>query len=303
VVIAGCGFLGEAAAGFFYGSGWEVLGLCATPESAARAESRMFQVLAADMTGDLAKIPERWLAPDLLIHCASSGRGGADAYRAIYRDGLENALGFFHPGRVIFTSSTSVYAQADGSWVDEDSPTKPGRETGAVLLEAERIALQAGGTVARLSGIYGPGRSVFLRKFLDGSATWEAGAARWVNQIHRDDAARALVRLADGAVVPGVYNVCDSTPATRREVYSWIAAALGKPLPPAGPPEVDGKREQTNKRVRNAKLRATGWQPEFFSYAAAISGILGSPANESFRCSASGKGPAAIGTCGPGSPE
>jgi len=275
VVIAGCGFLGEAAALFFCAGGSEVLGLCATPESAARMAFRPFDVLAADITGDLSKIPDCRKAPDILIHCASSGGGGPDAYRAIYRNGLGHLIEFFRPKRVIFTSSTSVYAQTDGSWVDEESPTLPARETGAILLEAEKIALQAGGVVARLSGIYGPGRSVLLRKFLDGSSVLEAGGSRWINQIHRDDAGRALVRLADASVAPGIYNVSDNTPATQREVDSWIAAALRKPLSPEGPADIDRKRGWTNKRVNNAKLRSTGWQPDFPSYADAIPLLTG----------------------------
>ncbi len=277
MVIAGCGFLGEAAAGFFYRDGREVLALCATPESAVRLVSRPFKVLAADITGALSGISDRWIAPDILIHCASSGRGGGGAYRAIYRDGLVNLIAFFQPKRVLFTGSTSVYGQTDGSRVDEVSPTRPVRETGAILLEAEKIALQSGGIVARLAGIYGPGRSVLLRKFLEGAATLEAGGARWINQIHRDDAARALVRLADRCAAPGIYNVCDNTPSTQRDVYSWIAAALEKPLPPEGPPDFNGKRGYTNKRVCNAKLRTTGWQPDFPSFADAIPGLLDQP--------------------------
>ena len=278
MVIAGCGFLGEAAAVFFCDGGWGVLCLCATAGSAARLASHPFEIRATDITGSLAGISDDWIGAEALIHCASSSHGGADAYQAIYRDGLANLIEAFRPKRVIFTGSTSVYGQTDGSWVDEDSPARPGSATGGVLLEAERIALQAGGSVARLSGLYGPGRSVLLHKFLDGSATLENGGSRWINQIHRDDAARALVKLADQAVPPGIYNVCDNTPATQRDVYSWISEALRKPLPPVGPSSLSRKRAWTNKRVGNAKLRATGWQPDFPAYANAIPGLLDRPA-------------------------
>lgn len=274
MVIAGCGFLGEAAAVLFSESGWDTLGLCATKESSSRLTGRTFEVRMADITGDLSKIPSKWKNPEVLIHCASSKRGGADAYRAIYRDGLERLIACFQPGRVIFTGSTSVYAQCDGSPVDENSQTIPGRETGEILLEAERRALEAGGIVARLAGLYGPGRSIFLHKFLDGTAILESGGSRWINQIHRDDAAHALKRLADDAVVPGIYNVSDNTPATQREVYSWIAKALDKPLPREGLPDLNRKRGWTSKRVSNAKLRGIGWNPKFPSYANALPGLL-----------------------------
>ncbi len=274
VVFAGCGFLGEAAAGLFLGAGWRVLGLCATAESAARRAGGAFPLAAVDITKKLV-VPGGWESPDLLVHCASSRRGGAEEYRAVYRDGMENLLDVFAPARVIFTGSTSVYAQSDGSLVTEESPAEPGRETGRILLEAEAIALRAGGTVARLSGIYGPGRSVLLRKFLDGTARLEDGGGRWINQIHRDDAATALLRLAAGDVARGIYNVCDDTPCTQREVYTWISGFLGQPLPPDGPADPGRKRGLTSKRVNNDKLRATGWSPAFPSFREALPGLVG----------------------------
>jgi len=274
VVIAGCGFLGEAAAFLFSESGSRVLGLCATETTEARLKGKPFEVRAANITGSLAGIPQEWKQPDLLVHCASSGRGGADEYRAIYRDGLSNLLEFFTPRRVIFTSSTSVYAQESGEWVDERSPTEPARETGRILLEAEALALAAGGVVARLAGLYGPGRSLYLRKFLEGSAVLEEDGARWTNQIHRDDAARALISLAASAVPPDLFNVCDDSPATQRDLYGWIAGFLDRPLPPEGPRDPDRKRGWTSKRVSNAKMRSIGWSPRFASYADALPWLM-----------------------------
>ena len=203
---------------------------------------------------------------DVVVHCASSKGGGADGYRRVYRDGIRNLVAAFPGARVIFTGSTSVYGQADGSAVDEMSETAPDRETGRVLLEAERIVLEAGGLVARLAGIYGPGRSVLMRKFLEGTAVLEDGGGRWINQIHRDDAARALVHLATSPVEAGIYNVADDSPATQREVYGWLAEFFERGLPPGGPSNPNRKRGASDKRVMNAKLRATGWSPDFPSY-------------------------------------
>ncbi len=267
VVIAGCGYLGEAAAGFFLSAGWRVCGLCGSEESVRRLEGFPFPVLARDISQPLGEVGE-WRQPDLLIHCASSGRGGEEVYRAVYLEGLKNLIAAYDPRRVLFTGSTSVYAQVDGGVVMEDSEAEPDRATGRILLEAEGVVLAAGGTVARLSGIYGPGRSVLLRKFLEGTAVLEAGGGRWINQIHRDDAARALVALADAPA--GIYNVSDNTPATQREVYGWIAGQLGRPLPPEGPADTARKRGWTSKRVDNAKLRATGWLPVYPSYRDAL---------------------------------
>lgn len=273
VVLAGCGFLGEVAAGLFFENGWQVLGLCATEGTAARLASLPFPVRVADISKPLAA-PEGWSAPDLLIHCASSGGGDADDYRAVYRDGLENLNTAFAPGRVIFTGSTSVYDQQNGEVVDENSPTEPLRETAKVLLEAEAVALRLGGIVARLGGIYGPGRSMFLRKFAEGSAVVEAGGERFLNLIHRDDAARALLRLADPQVSAGVYNVCDNHPPTQRELYGWISEFLGKTMPPDGPVDPHRKRGLNNKRVSNQKLRSTGWSPEFPSFREALPSLV-----------------------------
>jgi nucleoside-diphosphate-sugar epimerase len=284
VVIAGCGFLGEAAAFLFSESGSHVLGLCSTRETAGRLANRPFEVRATDIAGSLSSIPKPWKTPDLLIHCASSRGGDADAYRAVYRDGLSNLMNFFEPRRVIFTGSTSVYAQENGEWVDENSPTKPSRETGRILLETEALALCAGGIVARLAGIYGPGRSVFLRKFLEGSAVLEGEGSRWINQIHRDDAARALAFLANPTVQAGIYNVCDDSPVTQRDICGWIAEFLDKPPPPDGPHDRNRKRGWTSKRVSNAKLRSNGWAPRFPSFRQALPSLAADPPQPGALC-------------------
>ncbi len=269
VIIAGCGFLGEAAADLFSGIGWSVLGLCASAESAARLAGKSYSVRVTDISQPFL-VESHWHGADVLIHCASSGRGGAAAYRAVYLDGLLNAITAIQPRRTLFTGSTSVYAQSDGSIVDETSETSPDRETGQILLDAEGVALASGGYAARLSGLYGPGRSVLMRKFLAGEAVLEGDGARWINQIHRDDAARAIVHLFTQRAGPGIYNVSDNTPAPQRDVYQWLADYFHRPLPPAGPPNPDRKRGLTSKRVSNQKLRRTGWQPAFASFREAI---------------------------------
>lgn len=274
MILAGCGFLGEAAAFLFRTQGAAVLGLTAGAESAARLREKGLAAMACDISRPF-EAPEAWREPDVVIHAASSGRGGADAYRAVYRDGLRNLIDAFQPRRVVFTGSTSVYAQTDESWVEESAAAEPDRETGRVLLEAEALALaHPYGAVARLAGIYGPGRSVLLRKFLEGSAVLEDGGRRWINQIHRDDAAAALVFLANESTAPGIYNVCDDTPVRQREVYGWLAEFFEKPLPPAGPADLARKRGWTSKRVSNAKLRGCGWAPRFPDYRSALPGLV-----------------------------
>jgi len=177
---------------------------------------------------------------------------------------------------MIFTSSTSVYPQIDGSWVNEDSSADPDKETGSILRETENETLASGGTVVRLAGIYGPARSVLLRNFLTGNAVIDVRTenpitpdGRWVNQIHRDDAARALFKLLAEADFPAqgrIFNVVDSTPMLQRSIYLELARRFGRPLPPEAAPDASRKRGWTHKRVDASRLRALGWEPQFPSW-------------------------------------
>ncbi len=272
IIIAGCGFVGLAAARTFHDAGWEVLGLTHSAESAAALKGEPFPVAACDISDATAvrAFGARFGgAPDAVIHCASSGRGGADAYRSVYLEGARNLLAAFAPGRLLFTSSTSVYAQTDGSVATEESLSEPPRETGRLLRETEELVLASGGIVARLAGIYGPGRSVLLRKFFSGEAVIEGDGMRFVNQVHRDDIASALRVLIEKRAA-GIYNVSDDAPMPQREIYTWLAERFARHLPPSGPIDPNRKRGWTSKRVSNAKLRALGWTPQFPSFFDAV---------------------------------
>ena len=266
VLIAGCGFVGLATARLFLERGWEVIGLTHSEESAAKLAAEALPVFACDIAEHAAVEAQAHLGPfDAIVHCASSGRGGAEQYRRVYLEGARNLAAVFAPASLLFTSSTSVYAQTDGGWVTEDSPAVPDRETGRLLRETEDFVLSQKGIVARLAGIYGPGRSVLLRKFFDGTALIEGDGTKWINQAHRDDIAAAIVHLVH-ARVHGVFNINDDRPLSQRELYSWLAERSHRPLPPSGPIDPNRKRGWTNKRVSNAKLRALGWAPQFPSF-------------------------------------
>jgi nucleoside-diphosphate-sugar epimerase len=137
--------------------------------------------------------------------------------------------------------------------------------------------------VVRLAGIYGPGRSVLLLNFLNGLAAIDVRTeppatpdGRWVNQIHRDDAAGAVLHLLehpDGGVFHGgLYNVSDRTPLLQREIYERLAVRFGRVLPPEAVPETGRKRGWTHKRVSSARLRGTGWEPRYASWFDALDG-------------------------------
>lgn len=271
VVVLGCGFVGARAARLFVAAGWEVTGVTRSAESAAGLAGEPFRVLPCDITDaeQLAGVKELQGA-DAVISAVSAGRGGEETYRAVYLKGLENAIARLDPGRVLFVSSTSVYAQNDGSWVTEESPAEPHPATSRILREAEEVALARGGIVARLAGIYGPGRSVLLRKFIEKSAVIEGDGGRHINQIHADDAARALFHLIVRDLPAGIYNVADDAPLTQLACYQWLAAHLGRPLPERGPVETARKRGITNKRVSNSKLRLMGWTLRYRSFQEAV---------------------------------
>jgi nucleoside-diphosphate-sugar epimerase len=208
---------------------------------------------------------------DAVVHCASSRGGDAETYHRIYLDGARNLVERFPASKLLFTSSTSVYAQRDGSWVTEESETKPLRETSRILLETERVVLNSGGIVARLAGIYGPGRSALLSKFLEGTAIIDSENDRFVNQTHRDDIANALFLLMNQEA-PGaqIYNVVDDQPILQSECYRWLAQRLNRALPPIGTSKQQPKRGDSNKRVSNAKLRRLGWTPRYPTFADAM---------------------------------
>ena len=274
VLIVGCGFVGEATANLFYANGWEVTGWTHSEESAARLNvEKPYSVTAHDITDanhvfSAAQQFPGGNKPDALVDCVSTGRGGGpEQYRRVYLDGARHLTAAFRPTRFVYTGSTSVYAQTNGEMVDEKSLTLPDRETGRILLETEATVLAApGGMVARLAGIYGPGRSVLLKKFLAGEAIIEGDGSRWLNQIHRDDAATALFHLAQADSPPGVYNIPDGTPLTQLALYRGLATQFGRPLPLSGPEDRGRKRGWTSKRVSNARMRSLGWQPRYPSF-------------------------------------
>jgi nucleoside-diphosphate-sugar epimerase len=206
---------------------------------------------------------------DVLVYAAAADRGDDAAYRAAYVDGLRNAIAALArraeaPRRVFFTSSTAVYAQRSGEWVDETSPTEPTQFRGMRMLEAERELLASGmpATVLRLGGIYGPGRTRLVERVRSGRAWIHPGPPRYTNRIHRDDAVGALCHLAAlalaGEPLAPIYLAVDDEPADEAVVLRWLADRLGVSLPP--PPPGQGEGSEPNRRCRNARLRAAGYR-------------------------------------------
>jgi nucleoside-diphosphate-sugar epimerase len=267
VLIAGCGYLGEATADLFFARGWEVEGWTRSAEAAQKLSAKSYAVQTVDVS-DETQIAARKNEFDVVIHCASTRGGDVDLYRQIYLDGVRNLLSRFTGSAILFVSSTSVYAQTGGEWVTEESAAEPKHETGRILRETEQLAIDHNGIVARLAGIYGSRRSYLLKSFLAGEAVVDPQNDRFINQIHRDDAASALVLLLDRQSPRGeIFNVVDDQPILRSECYRWLATKLNRPLPPAGKSKSKRKRGESNKRVSNAKLRGLGWEPRYPTFA------------------------------------
>ncbi len=286
ILIAGCGYVGQALARAAQAQGFAVMGITRSVDSAAALSNGGIPCTAADLSevSSLALVAQQLAGRDVrIVHCAAGGKGGGpDAYRKVYLEGLQHLLmAFPAASRVLFTSSSSVYPQIDGSVVTETSAAAPERGTGLVLRETENITRNACGCVLRLAGIYGPGRSVLLRNFLDGTSTvdvrTEAPATpdgRWVNQIHRDDAAAAMLHLLTslpGSAFHGaLFNAADSCPMLQRTLYTALSERFALPMPPDALPDFGRKRGWTNKRVSNAALLAAGWSPRFPSWLDAL---------------------------------
>lgn len=270
VVVAGCGYLGSELARQFAEGGDYVIGLVKSLEGAQAPDG--VELLACDLTSRQsvdAMAAAVGQPVDVVVHCASTRGGDAEAYHNVYVRGADNLIEALSPKRFVFTSSTSVYGQSDGSNVDELSATIPLRPTGDVLLEGEGVAIESGGFAVRLAGLYGPDRSVVLKKFFNGSATIDEGVERIINQIHRDDAAAAIVHLVNHEA-RGVFNVVDDSQITQRALYSLLALHFDRPMPGEATRSLGKRRGWTNKAVSNGKLRATGWHPQYSTFMNAV---------------------------------
>jgi len=256
VLIAGCGYVGSALGARLAAEGHEVLGLRRRagplPAGVVPVEADLRDAAA------LAALPEPFDA----VVCAAAPAGRDDAaYRAVYVDGVAALLGALRCGRFVLTSSTSVYGQDAGEWVDEASPTQPGCFRGRRVLEGEALvrARHPGGCVLRLGGIYGPGRTRLLAAARAGRLATRAGAPHYTNRIHRDDAAGALAHLLSLARPAPVYVGVDCDPAPEAELHRWLAERVGAP-PPGSRDAADAGR---GKRCSNRLLLASGYRFRF----------------------------------------
>jgi nucleoside-diphosphate-sugar epimerase len=268
VVVLGCGYVGLELGQQLRTEGHDVVGVRRSESGLVAVADAGLDPVRADVTDPetLADVPDA----DWLVFAASSGGRGADAARRVFVDGLGNAIDEFAsrespPERLVYTSSTGVYGDHGGDWVDEDTPLDPTTEKTRVLAEAEEVALSAplDSTVARFAGLYGPDR-YRLERYLEGPVT-----EGYLNMVHRDDAAGA-VRFALEEGVDGVLVVVDDEPVSKWAFADWLADECG-----VDPPEKRTKEERlavgdlseaarrrilTSKRCSNERLGALGYE-------------------------------------------
>ncbi len=269
ILILGCGYVGVALGAALGEDGHLVWGMRRNPENLPEA----IKPLAADVHDkDLSDFLPEGL--DFIFYTLSSGGGGEAGYQAAYADGPQNLIKALDmkgekPKRIFFTSSTAVYPQTDGGWVDEESPTQPTYYSGRILLEGERAFLSSDhpATILRLAGIYGPNRTRLIDSVRAGRAEHHTGPPRFTNRIHRDDCAGTLIHLMKMATPDEIYIGVDDEPADRRAVLNWLAEQLGVPHPrETKTSEAESARAMTNKRCSNARLKATGYRFVYPSY-------------------------------------
>jgi nucleoside-diphosphate-sugar epimerase len=296
VLIVGCGYVGIPLGAELVKQGHEVFGLRRSTGAEPDFKSAGIKPLTADITKaeQLAQLPGGY---DWVVNCVSASGGGAEEYREVYLKGTRNLIEWLRaapPKKFVYTSSTSVYGQDDGSLVKESSPTRPAAETAKILVETELVLLEAvragapgkdgpltpalspsegergnprqlsgnQGTrfpavILRLAGIYGPDRGYWLKQYMKNEARIEGNGARILNMIHRDDAAGAIIAALKSGRPGEVYNAVDDEPVSQLGFFQWLSGPLGKELPPSVPEDAETvrKRGVTNKKVSNRRLR------------------------------------------------
>lgn len=276
VMIAGCGDVGSRLAVRLRDAGWQVYGM-------RRTVSELPEGILP-VAGDLHEpgCPDQWPQGELdyLVYSAAASQHDEPGYRQAYIDGLRHVLGWLQsrgqrPKRLLFVSSSGVYAQSDGEWIDETSPAQAQSYSGRVMCEAEQVAWSSDipATVVRLTGIYGPGREWLLKQVRMGYRV-SVEPPLYGNRIHADDAAGLLAFLLQaesaGERLDDCYIGVDDEPASLHEVVGWLRQRLGV----EHWAQESAVRRSGSKRCSNARARALGWSPQYPSYREGYAAVL-----------------------------
>lgn len=288
VLLAGCGDLGLRVARRLLARGDEVWALRRHPP---------VDVTHTDHAGqDRARIDAapsnaiRWVQGDLtrpetlsalprnitqVVYLPAPDARDPEIYRALFLAGLPVLLAALNNSmlqRVVLVSSTAVYGEHHGEWIDEATPAAPIGFNGHILLDTERwLAAQSWPSISlRLAGLYGPGRLQLLDRLRSKSARAPQQPPHWANRIHVDDAASAIVHLLNLPQPHPLYVGADNTPLPLHALYSHLAALIDAPPPAVGP----APARIGSKRLSNARLRNSGWTPQWPDARAGYAALL-----------------------------
>lgn len=276
LMIAGCGDVGGRLGQQLSAAGWTVYGL----RRSVALLPQVIRPVAGDLHADAC--PAAWPSEplDYLVYCAAATDHDEAGYHAAYVDGLRRVLDWLaqqgqRPKRLLFVSSSGVYGQQLGEWVDEQSPAEAGSYSGRIMREAEQLALNSGlpASLVRLTGLYGPGREWLLKQVRQGYRV-VSEPPLYGNRIHVDDAAGLLAYLlqadARGVELDDCYIGVDDQPAPLYDVVAW----LREQLEISHWSDDSTVRRSGSKRCSNARARALGWTPQYPSYREGYRAIL-----------------------------
>jgi len=262
ILIIGCGAIGTQVAHVLSNKGHHVTGLKRNPPEKDDGKINYF---TADITSptDLQDLTTDF---DVLYFIVSPDGRNEESYHDIYETGLTNLLNKFSLAgsnpHWIFVSSTSVYSQSQGEWVDEDSIAQPENATSQLIRQAEQklMDLEPNNIVVRFSGIYGPGREYLLRMAMQVPAI-QQNPPYYTNRIHQQDCIGVLAFLLErrlaGVALEQCYLASDDDPAPMWDVMSWLAEHMNC-QPPAV--KTGGTDCVMNKRCKNQRLKALGYK-------------------------------------------
>lgn len=259
VLIAGCGDVGLRVACRLLARGDQVWAL----RRRASDDASGIQWLQGDLTRPetLRDLPDRI---EQLVYMPAPGARDARIYRALFVEGLRHLLEALDRRtlqRVLLVSSTAVFGDHGDAWVDEETPPDPPGFNGEILLEAEQwlAAQPVASVVLRLAGLYGPDRLQLIERLRAGGASVPRQPLHWANRIHVDDAASAIAHLLAVDKPRPLYLGVDDTPLPLNVLYDHLASLLGAPAPAEGA----GPSGVGSKRLSNARLRASGFVPQW----------------------------------------
>jgi len=267
-LILGCGYLGRRVARAWLDQGQRVLAVSRRQDRCRELRALGIEPVLWDVT---QPGPDPLPQADTVLYAIGLDRSSGHTMREVYVQGLASVLEWLPvPERFLYISSTSVYGQCDGSWVDESSPTEPQEESGCIALEAEAVlrARLPNAVILRFAGIYGPGR-MLRQQAIEAGQPIRGSGDRWLNLIHVDDGARAILCAEQYARPGAVYNVSDGHPVTRRDFFSHLAATLHAPpphflAPDSSPPP---PHEKSQRRIANERIvRECHFKPAYQSY-------------------------------------